>query len=130
MATQKYNKSEIMKGMKVNYKAGTCSSREEMDIESRQSVHLAEHMVDGKRGVLIGNEQTPVGLMSLASHLPIYEPASFRSCTPTQFFVRSLIPLLFPYNFIFRIIPLFALKYYHRSSHCNKTLSLIRNDLQ
>ena len=57
MATQKYNKSEIMKGMKVNYKAGTCSSREEMDIESRQSVHLAEHMVDGKRGVLIGNER-------------------------------------------------------------------------
>lgn len=43
--------------MKVNRKAGTCNSWQEMDIESRQAVYLAERLVENKRGVKIGNER-------------------------------------------------------------------------
>ena len=43
--------------MKVNRKAGSCSSWQEMDIESRQAVYLAERLVENKRGVKIGNER-------------------------------------------------------------------------
>lgn len=42
--------------MKVNRKAGTRNSWQEMDIESRQAVYLAERLVVDKRGVVIGNE--------------------------------------------------------------------------
>lgn len=35
--------------MKVNRKAGTCNSWQEMDIESRQAVYLAERLVENKR---------------------------------------------------------------------------------
>ncbi len=43
--------------MKVNRKAGTRNSWQEMDIESRQAVYLAERLVEGKRGVVIGQER-------------------------------------------------------------------------
>lgn len=43
--------------MKVNRKAGSCSSWQEIDIESRQAVYLAERLVENKRGVKIGNER-------------------------------------------------------------------------
>ena len=43
--------------MKINCKAGTRNSWQEMDIESRQAVYLAERLVDGKRGLMIGNER-------------------------------------------------------------------------
>lgn len=43
--------------MKVNRKAGTRNSWQEMDIESRQAVYLAEQLVEGKRGVVIGKER-------------------------------------------------------------------------
>ena len=39
--------------MKVNRKAGTCNSWQEMDIESRQAVYLAERLVENKRGVVV-----------------------------------------------------------------------------
>lgn len=42
--------------MKVNRKAGTCNSWQEMDIESRQAVYLAERLVENKRGVVVGKE--------------------------------------------------------------------------
>lgn len=43
--------------MKVSRKAGTRNSWQEMDIESRQAVYLAERMVEGKRGVVVGKER-------------------------------------------------------------------------
>lgn len=43
--------------MKVNRKAGTRNSWQEMDIESRQAVYLAERLVEGKRGVIIGRKR-------------------------------------------------------------------------
>lgn len=43
--------------MKVNCKAGTRNSWQEMDIESRQAVYLAERLVEGKHGVVIENER-------------------------------------------------------------------------
>lgn len=43
--------------MKINRKAGTRNSWQEMDIESRQAVYLAERLVEGKRSVMIGNER-------------------------------------------------------------------------
>lgn len=42
--------------MKVNRKVGTCNSWQEMDIESRQAVYLAERLVENKRGVVVGKE--------------------------------------------------------------------------
>lgn len=42
--------------MKVNRKAGTRNSWQEMDIESRQAVYLAERLVVDKRGVVIGKK--------------------------------------------------------------------------
>lgn len=43
--------------MKVNRKTGTRNSWQEMDIESRQAVYLAERMVEGKQGVVICGER-------------------------------------------------------------------------
>lgn len=43
--------------MEVNHKSGTRNSWYEMDIESRQAVSLAEQLVEGKRGVVIGKER-------------------------------------------------------------------------
>lgn len=43
--------------MKINRKAGTRNSWQEMDIESRQAVYLVERLVEGKCGVIIGNER-------------------------------------------------------------------------
>lgn len=39
--------------MKVNRKAGNRNNWQEMDIESRQAVYIAERLVEGKRGVVI-----------------------------------------------------------------------------
>lgn len=43
--------------MEINRKAGTRNSWQEMDIEGRQAVYLAERLVEGKRGMMIGNER-------------------------------------------------------------------------
>lgn len=43
--------------MKINRKAGTRNSWQEMDVESRQAVYLAERLVEDKRGVENGNKR-------------------------------------------------------------------------
>lgn len=43
--------------MKINRKAGTRNNWQEMDIESRQAVYLAERLVEGKRSVVIGDDR-------------------------------------------------------------------------
>lgn len=46
-----------IKYMKVNRKAGNRNSWQEMDIESRQAVYLAERLVEDKRGVEAGGKR-------------------------------------------------------------------------
>lgn len=43
--------------MKIDRKAGTRNSWQEMDIESRQAVYLAERLVEDKRGLVICGER-------------------------------------------------------------------------
>lgn len=43
--------------MKVNRRAGIRDSWEEMDIESRQAVYLAERIVEGMQGVVIDGKR-------------------------------------------------------------------------
>ena len=43
--------------MKINRKAGIRNTWQEMDMESRQAVYMAERLVEGKRGVIIGNKR-------------------------------------------------------------------------
>lgn len=43
--------------MKINRKAGIRNTWQEMDMESRQAVYMAERLVEGKRGIVIDGKR-------------------------------------------------------------------------